>query len=138
MLVDTSVWVDFLRGRRGVHVTALAALLESDAVVCMTPTVLQEVLQGASTREYQAALERRFRSMPLLGFRDSTAGAIGAARLYLACRLAGATPRAANDCLIAHAAIEHGVPLLHHDRDFDAIATVEARLRLFPIAGASP
>lgn len=136
VLVDTSVWVDFVRGRRLAHVATLAALLESEAVVCMTPVVLQEVLQGALTRAYQAALERRFHLTPQLAFADPVAGAVAAARLYLTCRLAGVTPRAANDCLIACVAMEHAVWLLHNDRDFAAIASVEPRLRVYPV-GAS-
>lgn len=136
VLVDTSVWVDFVRDRPLVHVEALAALLDSEAVVCMAPPVLQEVLQGALTREHQAALERRFQPTPQLFFADPIAGAVAAARLYLACRLAGSTPRSANDCLIACIAIEHDVLLLHNDRDFDAIAAVEPRLHLYRTARA--
>ncbi len=30
------------------------------------------------------------------------------------------------DCVIAQIAIEHGVPLLHDDRDYDAIAHARA------------
>lgn len=131
VLVDTSVWVDFVRDRPLAHVETLAALLDSEAVICMTPQVLQEVLQGALTREHQAALERRFQPVPQLFFADPIAGAVAAARLYLTCRLAGSTPRSANDCLIAAVAIEHDVALLHNDRDFDAIASVERRLRFY-------
>lgn len=131
VLVDTSVWVDFIRGRPLPHVDMLARLLGSRAVVCMAPVILQEVLQGALTHENQIALERRFRATPQLGFGDSVAGAVAAANLYLTCRLAGSTPRSSSDCLIASIAIEHNAYLLHHDRDFDAMAKVEPRLRLY-------
>jgi predicted nucleic acid-binding protein len=40
------------------------------------------------------------------------------------------TPRSANDCLIATRAIFAGAPLLHHDRDFNLIASVEPTLVL--------
>jgi predicted nucleic acid-binding protein len=43
------------------------------------------------------------------------------------------TPRSPHDCLIACIAIEHGTPLLHDDKDFEAIARVEPRLLLEPI-----
>ena len=52
------------------------------------------------------------------------------AHLYARCRWAGITPRSANDCLIATHAIFAGVPLLHHDRDFNLIAGVEPNLTL--------
>jgi len=46
-------------------------------------------------------------------------------------RAAGVTVRSTVDCLIARLAVEHDLVLLHDDRDYDRIATVEARLRLF-------
>ena len=45
-----------------------------------------------------------------------------AAALYRRCRRQGATIRSLLDCLIAAVAIRTGVPLLHIDRDFDALA----------------
>lgn len=53
-----------------------------------------------------------------------------AGALYARCRWAGITPRSPHDCLIAQTAIEHGLPLLHDDRDFERIADVEPGLRL--------
>jgi len=38
----------------------------------------------------------------------------------------------ANECLIADHAVSNGVPLLHRDRDFPLIATVEPQLVLLP------
>lgn len=137
ILVDTSVWVDFIRNRPLAHVETLARLLDDKVSVCMAPPILQEVLQGASMRENQAALERRFHRVPLLDFDDAAVAAVAAARLYLRCRLVGTTPRSGTDCLIACIAIEHDVPLLHNDRDFDAIARVEPRLKLFSTRQAS-
>lgn len=49
-------------------------------------------------------------------------------------RQQGYTPRSPHDCLVARIAIEHRAPLLHGDRDFEAIAEVESRLKLFPLA----
>jgi hypothetical protein len=61
---------------------------------------------------------------------DARETARNAAHLYARCRWAGITPRSANDCLIAVHAILGGVPLLHRDRDFDLIASVEPKLIL--------
>jgi predicted nucleic acid-binding protein len=47
------------------------------------------------------------------------------------CRERGFTPRSPHDCLVARVAVEHGVRLLHEDRDFELIAVVERRLKLF-------
>ena len=50
-LVDTSVWIDFLRGTDVAHVTALTELLDSDELVGTAPVILQEILQGADSEE---------------------------------------------------------------------------------------
>ncbi len=47
-----------------------------------------------------------------------------AATLYRSARQQGLTVRRLTDCLIAAVAITHGVPVLHADRDFDALAQV--------------
>lgn len=46
-LVDTSAWIDYLRGTDDAHVRCLHALLEPPSPVVLTPVVLQELLQGA-------------------------------------------------------------------------------------------
>lgn len=134
VVVDTSVWIDYLNDRKAAHVDALDTLLSGTTPVCTTPAVLQEILQGAKTRERQSAWRRQFANIPCLAFHDVVAGAVAAAEVYLACRVAGKTPRSSNDCLIACIAIEHDAQLLHHDRAFDAIARIEPRLRIYKTA----
>ena len=62
--------------------------------------------------------------------RNAPRAARDAAHLYARCRWGGVTPRSANDCLIAVLAIGATLPLLHHDRDFPAIARIDPRLSL--------
>jgi predicted nucleic acid-binding protein len=45
-----------------------------------------------------------------------------AAEIYRLCQRAGETIRSVNDCLVAAIALRREVPVLHKDRDFDAIA----------------
>lgn len=45
-----------------------------------------------------------------------------AAALYRLCRRRGETVRKMIDCLVAAAAIDAGVPLLHADADFEVLA----------------
>jgi predicted nucleic acid-binding protein len=47
---------------------------------------------------------------------------IHGAEIYRVCREKGLTIRKTNDCLIAAVSIEHSCPLLHKDKDFNAIA----------------
>ena len=131
-LVDTSVWVDYLRGKATPRVGALKDLLGGDQIVGVAPIILQEILQGADTEERFEKWRKYFTGLCCYAPRDSTAAHIDAARMYLSCRRAGKTPRSSNDCLIARIAMEHALVLLHDDRDFDTIAAVTPELRLYP------
>jgi predicted nucleic acid-binding protein len=131
VIVDTSVWIDFLRDKACAHVDALRMVLASNRSVVTAPPILQEILQGATSREKQRTLEKQFRAVACLASADAARSCIEAARLFLECRMAGKTPRSSNDCLIACIAIEHGLTLLHNDRDFEAIVRVAPRLRIY-------
>jgi predicted nucleic acid-binding protein len=134
MLVDSSVWVAFLRGDATSEVELLVEALDRARPVWLAPPIVQEVLQGADSPERFARWERVLGDLPLLVAPDARAAAREAAHLYARCRWAGVTPRSANDCLIAVHAIGARMPLLHCDRDFPLIAGVEPKLALLPAA----
>ena len=130
-LVDTSVWIDFLRGRKVAHVAALMTLLEGEEAVGTAPIILQEILQGAdSDRTFEKWLQY-FSDLVCYLPDDLEATHIAAARLYQRCRRTGKTPRSSNDCLIATIAVEHELVLLHNDRDFEVIGAAERALRIY-------
>ena len=128
-LVDTSVWVDWLRGRRGRHVARLDELLGNPVAVTITDVVLMEVLQGARDDRAFDRLRSHLEGLPFARFADPVAGHAEAARLYLDCRGAGVTVRSSVECLIAQTAIEHDLVLLHNDRDFARMGEVRRRFR---------
>jgi hypothetical protein len=120
VLVDTSVWVEVFRRPSPV---ALERHVDFDDVVTCLP-VVQEVLQGFRD---EAAFQRARQAMQALPSIDSPLGVevfLHAADLYRSARRAGLTIRSGVDCVIAACAIRHHVEVLHHDRDFDAIAKV--------------
>ncbi len=129
VLVDTTVWIDLLRGESSGAVARLRLLLAAGEAA-VTPVIVQELLQGASSPESLARLRAHFMALPMLDARPGGATHADAGELYARCRWKGVTPRSAHDCLIAQTALEHEVPLLHDDRDFEAIASVESRLLL--------
>ena len=131
VLVDSTVWIDWLRGNATAPVARLSALLK-DGHAALAPVVLQELLQGAASLESLRTLQRRFSALPMLMPADTLALHAQAGALYARCRWAGITPRSGHDCLIAALAIERRAPLLHDDRDFEAIARLDGRLRLEP------
>lgn len=132
MLVDSSVWVSFLRGDSLAEVDMLVTALERGDPIWLAPPILQEVLQGADSQERFARWDRVIGELPMLVDENSAATARAAAHLYARCRWTGITPRSANDCLIAVYAINGRMPLLHRDRDFAVIAEVEPKLILLP------
>ena len=130
-LVDTSVWVDFLRGSDTLQVASLKRLLGGEDIVGVAPIILQEVLQGADSDARFEKWRKYFEGLCCYTPADPLASHIAAARLYQACRRAGKTPRSSNDCLIARIAIEHSLLLLQNDRDFAIIAASAPALRLY-------
>ena len=132
MLVDSSVWIAFLRGDRTPEVELLTEALDRKQSVWLAPPILQEVLQGAENPQRFAKWDRIFGGLPLLEEPSGRTAARAAAHLYARCRWMGTTPRSASDCLIAVHAIVNDMPLLHCDRDFPLIAKVEPKLLLMP------
>jgi predicted nucleic acid-binding protein len=135
LLVDTSVWIDYIRANRTPAVTALERALARQARVALTEWIYLELLQGARSKEAFARLQRYFNTYPVLRPTRGLDSFAAAADLYRRCRARGVTPRSAGDCLIALVALEHRVPLLHSDRDFEHIAEVEPRLILVKLTG---
>ena len=133
MLVDSSVWIAYLRGDNLIVVDLLVEALEHGARVWLAPPILQEVLQGADSPDRFTRWDRVLGELPMVIAPDAREAARSAAHLYARCRWAGVTPRSANDCLIATHAILGCMPLLHRDRDFDLIAEVEAKLVLVAV-----
>ena len=133
MLVDSSVWIAYLRGDNLVEVALLSEALERGEPVWLAPPILQEVLQGADSPDRFTRWDRVLGELPMVIAPDAREAARSAAHLCARCRWAGVTPRSANDCLIATHAIHASMPLLHRDRDFGLIAGVEPKLMLVAV-----
>jgi predicted nucleic acid-binding protein len=133
VLVDSSVWIPYLRGERFPEVDCLCRAMENRAAIWLAPPILQEVLQGADSPQRFRKWDEVLGSLPMLLESDMRAVARMAAELYARCRWRGVRPRSANDCLIAAYAIRGLVPLLHRDRDFIAMSKIEPELTLVNI-----
>ena len=132
LLVDTSVWIDFLAPRSTRAADYFRAKLEARESFALTEFVYLEVLQGvrdpAAARKVGTYLRAQTVLYPRHGLRTYEA----AADLYRRCRAVGITVRSTIDCLIARIALEHNATLLHRDRDYERIAQIEPRLKLVP------
>jgi predicted nucleic acid-binding protein len=122
ILIDSSAWVEFLRGTGSpLHLSVRDALAHDRDVAC-TEVVAMEVLAGATDEADRDRLRRllyRFALLTVAGLWDYEA----AAELYRLCRQRGKTVRKLTDCLIAVVAIRNDAQLLCDDSDFLAIAS---------------
>jgi hypothetical protein len=129
IVVDTSVWVDVLGGRRTRQALRCVELIEGGAPVALTDVIFTEVLQGLSDQQEAALVERHLRAFPILRLERLDDFSL-AAELYRTARAAGMTIRKTLDCLIAAPCVRTGAPLLHRDADFDRLASCTP-LRIF-------
>jgi hypothetical protein len=128
ILVDTSAWIELLRGTgHPAHVT-LRRHLERRAPIATTEPVIMELLAGTPRAPERARLRARLIGLPRLTVRG-LGDFESAAELYRRCRGEGATVRRLIDCLIAAVAIRERATVLHNDRDFDVLAR-HTRLRV--------
>lgn len=121
ILVDTSIWIDWFKNTITPQTQLVESYLVNNAPLYITPTILQEVLQGIRFNSQYEQVKESLLAITILTF-DVKEAAIGAADLYRSLRKKGVTIRKSNDCLIAYYAIRVKIPILHNDSDFDAIA----------------
>jgi hypothetical protein len=117
VIVDTTVWVDYLRGASNQETAWLDREMKQRRLG-LTDLILCEVLQGV--RDPGMFLQvhdelLRFHVFPTGGVELATE----AARNYRVLRAEGYTVRKTIDCWIATFCLMSGHELLHRDHDFD-------------------
>lgn len=127
ILVDTSVFINFLRGREP---DPLTSIIENGIPFGICGYVYLELLQGAKTMNEMNILKDYLSSIPMYGLSSSLQSLESAALINFRCRKAGITIRSTVDCLIAQTAIENNLELLHDDSDFDNMAKAIPQLRV--------
>jgi predicted nucleic acid-binding protein len=130
VLVDTSVWIDLFRERPSKPASRLRRILDDGDPFALTPMIVQEILQSAADEQEFELLHDYLTTQRMVAPVDLLATHCRAARLYFDCRRRGFAPRSAVDCMIAQVAMEHSLPLLHNNRDFEHIAAVARQLKL--------
>ena len=116
ILVDSSVWIDFVNARETHQTLKLKEILGVEQVA-IGDIILAEVLQGClNEKDFNETLEifDRLDFVPLGGY----SVCIAAAQNYRKLRSLGCTVRKTIDAIIATRCILSGYALLHNDRDF--------------------
>ena len=119
-LIDTSAWIEYLRGTGSQTNLKVRELIGFDAQVC--DAVRMELLAGARDEQHVTQLEKLLARATVI--KTESIDYDNAAAIYRACRRLGLTIRTHIDCLIAAIAIRTNTKIIHHDSDFDAIAQV--------------
>lgn len=114
ILVDTSAWIEYLRGTGSLTNVALRKLIDHGEPVFTTDVVVAELLAGEPDPKRHDRLRRFLLHFELLGVRGLHDWE-QAADLLRRCRAAGETRPTLTECLISAVAIRHGATLLHHD-----------------------
>lgn len=117
ILVDSSVWIDFLQDCGSPQTKRLEALIGQQRLAT-ADLVLAEVLQGCRSERLFSLALFHMRSMPVIVV-GSDEVAVQAARHHRALSTRGITVRKTIDSLIATRCILDGHNLLYSDRDFD-------------------
>ena len=120
ILVDTSIWIDFLRGENSLERRMLHKLIEDEEEISITGIILTEILQGIKEDKKYQITKNYLLEFPM--YEPSGINTyIDAARIYRECRNNGKTIRSTIDCIIAAICLENDLSVLHKDRDYDII-----------------
>lgn len=130
-LIDTSVWIDFIRGKHNPAVEQLRVILKTEQTAGISSVIYQEILQGSESEQRFNHFRDYFNELTFYHPKHLTESYAQAAHLYFSCRRKGVTIRSTIDCLIAQIAIEHNLILLHSDKDFMCLAEAAPALKLY-------
>ena len=117
-LVDTSVWVEYFRGKKIIIKKRLENLLDENRVV-VTGIILAELMTGISNEKDQQFLEECFLGLPYLEATREIFAAAG--KMGAALRKKGITIPI-SDLLIAALARTHALTVFTMDNHFQTLA----------------
>jgi len=121
IVVDSSVWIDYLRGTPTPQADKLDSLLGT-VPLAIGDLILAEVLQGCGSDKAFNEVRRLLSSLTVVNLGGIDI-AVQAARNFRTLRSMGVTVRKTIDTVIATRCIVDQHELLHSDRDFDAFQT---------------
>ncbi|WP_319756534.1 PIN domain nuclease [uncultured Sphaerochaeta sp.] len=122
IVVDTSVWIDYVNGVHTAQTDILDKELQESRVVT-GDVIMVEFLQGFRDNKQFKTARMLMDSLEYYDFVGKEM-AIKAAENFRLLRKKGITVRKTIDVLIATFCIEHGFELLHNDRDFEPMKEI--------------
>ncbi|NTW77477.1 MAG: PIN domain nuclease, partial [Syntrophaceae bacterium] len=135
ILVDTSVLIDFLKGKESSAVSAFEKILEKGMPYGINELIYMDTLQGSRTPEEFNKLQEYLETIPFYYLLSGKESYEKAARLNFICRRSGITIRSTVNLLIAQTAIENDLFLLHNDGNFTNMAKAIKELKIYENIG---
>jgi predicted nucleic acid-binding protein len=126
ILVDSSVWIDFLRGTSNRQTEQLVTWLSGSRIMAdvgVADLVVFEVLRGFDNPKAQEKAKQLLLDLEVVEI-GGLENSLLAADHYLQLRTRGYTIASPIDVILASYCITHGHTLLHRDADFDVMATL--------------
>ena len=121
ILVDTTVLIDVFKGIENEKVVLFKKVIQRKLIYGISEYTYLEILQGAKNSKEYNRLNEYLLDMDIYMLPKTIETYEKAANMYFNLRRQGVTIRSTIDILIALTSIEYGLPILHNDRDFDAM-----------------
>jgi predicted nucleic acid-binding protein len=131
ILVDTSVLIDYLKGVSNSGVAKFEAILSKKIPWGITSFIYQEILQGAASEKEFLVLKEYLDTQTFYELQGGRESFAAAAKIYCRCRRNGITVNGTIVLLIVQTALENGLALLHHDRDYTHLKKIVADLMIY-------
>ena len=131
ILVDTSVFIDYLKGQNNDSTKRFEYILESKIPYGINDYIYQEILQGSRDLKEFSILKDYFETIPFYYLQNGKESYEKASMINILCKQNGITIRSTIDLLIAETAIEHNLYLLHNDNDFKFMSKVVKNLKIY-------
>lgn len=119
IIVDTSIWIDFLQDSESIHQERLEDLIGNNNKALICGIILQEVLQGIKDNKSYEITKQRLSKLPFIDTNKETY--LYASALYGTLRSKGITVPSV-DTTIAALAIQNKIPLFTKDEHFKIVA----------------
>jgi predicted nucleic acid-binding protein len=131
ILVDTSVLIDYLKGQENKQTLLFDSVIESGIEYGINFYIFLEIMQGSKNQKEYETLQKYLTSLTIycppndISFFEKTA------LLNMRCRKKGITIRSTIDLIIAQTAMDYSLFLLHRDTDYDRIAEIDPKLKIW-------
>ena len=132
ILIDTSALIEFLNHTGSYFDKEIEYLIRNDEDMGFADITITETLQGITDDKEFREIKTSLAAFPVYSLK-SIDSYIAAAEIYRKCRKKGLTIRNTTDLLIAQAAIENNLILMHKDKDFQSIAKI-SNLKTYKLA----